>query len=442
MKGFIKILLMAISVALSFPAFTEIKEVNVVTEGIGENLAVAINSALSQAVAEVNGVHLQRDTSTTSSKSHYDWESYGVHLQGDTIMTDAELTVQSSFGEAYFESDEYLDVLRSNSGGAVKTYQLLEKTERDDGQWMVKVRSQIVQYEADVTAKRQRLAVMALRSDIDSFSIAGQRLKAVKVKSRIDQYLTSALSQSQKFTVLDRAYLAESDAEKRLLTPDRVSIKEMARLGQQLGTDYMLVGKLVDFEYRRSTRTTRATGREYRVGKAHAEVDYRLINAVTQQILLSDTARIGFNDEGKLGSQQALSKLGQLLAAAISERIHGQVFPVMLVAIENRTLVFGQGGNGVVEGEQYKLFKYGKEIFDPYTEESLGQMESEVGVIEIKRVGNRQTYGEIVSSIEDIVSEFEPRKYILREKVQKPKKVPAPMKKSTASRIDVSEDDW
>jgi curli biogenesis system outer membrane secretion channel CsgG len=399
-----------------------LESVSVTAEGRGTTVAIAINDALMQCVEQVQGKRVDRVS----------------------IMADTDLKVQAGFGDNYFESPTYMDLVYSKSGGLVSGYKILSKQQLDNEDWEVKVEAQITKYVNDKSADRQRIALMPLRTEKSYFWISGRKVAAAEVVTGINQYLTSDLTQTEKFAVLDRQYLAESSIEKSLLTEDNAPIEELARLGQHLGADYILVGRIADFGYSVSEKTTRATGRKYRAGYGKAVVDYKLINSSTQQVHASDTVNANFSDQGGSAKIDAIMKLGKSLAADVSDQIQDQVFPIMLVAINQGEYVFGQGGSALKTGDNYNLYKFGNEIIDPYTNESLGRTESLVGVVEITRVTSKISYGRPVQLKEEVSENFLPKTYVLREKspASRENTPAASTLKAKPSKPEFNDDDW
>ena len=64
-------------------------------------------------------------------------------------------------------------------------------------------------------------------------------------------------------------------------------------------------------------------------------------------------------------------------------------------------LTLNQGGETVKVGKSYRLVKLGKPLKDPYTGESLGKEEIEVGMVEIKNKTDRISSAKLVSGFID-----------------------------------------
>ena len=65
----------------------------------------------------------------------------------------------------------------------------------------------------------------------------------------------------------------------------------------------------------------------------------------------------------------------------MSSNIKKRSFPAQVASVEtNKTIVINRGSNdGVHNGEYYLVYRLGKEIIDPETQESLGLLENVIG---------------------------------------------------------------
>jgi hypothetical protein len=72
-----------------------------------------------------------------------------------------------------------------------------------------------------------------------------------------------------------------------------------------------------------------------------------------------------------------------------------KTFPISIVSIDGEAVVISQGEGSVTEGTRYKVVKLGKEIKDPQTGQSLGNMESDCCEVVINRVTPKLSYGQL-----------------------------------------------
>ncbi|WOJ93696.1 CsgG/HfaB family protein [Congregibacter variabilis] len=386
-----------LGIILLFPllAFGQVEVVEVESEGTGPTLAIAINEALMLAVEQHQGKKVGRAS----------------------IMADTDLKIQASFGDNYFQSPTYMDLVYSKSSGAVSGYEILSKTEDEPGVWSVTLKAKLSRYQPDPSTKRTRIAVLDPRSDVGSYAISGRSIPASQIADALNQRLTNRLTQANKFAVLDRKFDSDASAERAMLQSGDAPLVETSRLGQQLGADYLLVSKVTNFRYSETMHETRATGRKYSTYGGKAALDYRLVNPATQQILSSDTVTTQLSPESSMTTSEVVSYLSDGLAAKVVDRVVNQIYPIMLLSSANGNLVFSQGQGQLSPGDRFKLYSYGDELIDPYTNESLGRTEQYRGIVEIVRVAPNFSYGRPADAGLEGSINLDVEQYVLRERI-------------------------
>ena len=59
------------------------------------------------------------------------------------------------------------------------------------------------------------------------------------------------------------------------------------------------------------------------------------------------------------------------------------IYPPIVLNFDGEDIMFNYGGSDVKVGTQFNLYRTGKEIFDPYTKESLGKQEKLIGTVTV-----------------------------------------------------------
>ncbi len=417
-----KLMLLFLSLLISFDAMAGVKHVEIEAEGHGTTLGDAINSALIEAIGRVNG------------KS----------VDSVSVMQSLQVEIASNAKNEYFASDAFAKQVIERTKGAVSGYEIIRKDEDASGLWNVVLIAKIAKYQKSPSSNRKRIAIMPLRSARNDFRLAGSALSSEEVSRVLNQSLSNYLTQTRKFTVLDREYMEESSSELALIG-DGTPIEEMARLGEKIVADYMFVGTIEKVEYAKLSRAMRTSDKKVTYGAGDIELGFKLIEVATQQTVVSDKAKASLQDGGLVGAQASLSALADKASAEASRIIMAQIYPVMMISVVGDDVVLNQGGISVSQGARYKFYRYGEKMYDPYTKEYIGRQESYVGIIEINRVNPKQSYGRIVESSIDLVTNFEDGQFILREKVISTQNTT--LKKITdlkekRKRKEESDDDW
>jgi hypothetical protein len=185
-----------------------------------------------------------------------------------------------------------------------------------------------------------------------------------------------------------------------LVTGADAAPAERVRAGQVLGADYVVTGHI---RVHPATTTGAPEQTTYHTLELTGEVvsnttpstlrtipgsltaDFEVIEIATRQIKFADQIVI---------SGSAVDELAEKIAV----RITSAIFPPRLIEISDTTaLIINQGGAGMRVGERFRIMKEGVELFDPYTHESLGRKEAEIGIVEIENVDDKVSYAKLIS---------------------------------------------
>ena len=229
------------------------------------------------------------------------------------------------------------------------------------------------------------------------------------------------LTGTRHFAVLDRDFQGDRLGELAgLLNPD-VKPEERARIGNSLGSDYVLVGQINNFVLKQNNKQDPYTKEISKVIEGHVSLSWRLIEAATGQIAASGTE----DKIVKLKKPEDVYEQGAEDGYAIGAKLSNIIYPIMALAYNNGTLTLSQGGDTVKVGDVYNLVKYGKVLEDPYTGEPLARDEIKVGQVRISDVSPKISHASVIKSNVDLVG-LVPREYILRalprEEAQQTKK--------------------
>ena len=384
-------------------AFANTEIVKVEVEGFGDSLQSAIDRGLSEAMGRVNGRSIESEVVSKNSET--------LNVKNQT--------------EDYFSSSEYQDQIKSKTKGVVESYQLISSNKSSDGLYTAKLQVSIVKFKASKSSNRKRIAVLPLQSRNRCCKVGDTTLNEGPVAEELTASISSYLVQSRKFTVLDRAYEGQTGSEQSRLASDDVPITELAKLGQELVADYVLVGTINNIFLREQTRKLSTVDKVIKSVAGNASISYRIIDVPTGQIKFSQT----FNKDLR-GSVKSLSdpmvasmEAVTVVADAIGIKILEAIYPFVVEKIEGDKVVIGTGGDVIKVGDQYRLIQYGQKIIDSYTKESLGKKEKIIGMVEITEVTPKMSYAKILNtSVKDLGSIFKPKGFIIRSLPESSKK--------------------
>ena len=413
----IQFLVAIIFIVGSFSLQAGIQYVTVDSEGIGSSEQMAINDALVNAVSEVNGVEVASKT----------------NLQSIEISNSSAVESIESFRQS----------INKNTNGLIKEYAVLNKQQSglSQGLWSATVRVTIAKYNASKQTKRLRIAVLPFTFNEN----IPESKKPDEFHKNLSQNLIGYMTQTRKFAMLDREHVKAQNSELAILRKGHVPLQELAKLGQRLSTDYMIVGDVDEIHYLENNRQLKSSGKTITTIKQGARVSYRIIDVATGQIKFSDSY-----DEMPFSSNSRVSSatVAQKTASEIGNVILNAIYPIRVEAVKNKDVFIGQGGKTLRQGDQYTLVMLGDALKDSYTGESLGREERQVGTVEISHVQAKQAQAKIVRSSVNVEKLFMPGVFILRPKKaeQKPqesfKEKEISLKKSVDSFEESLSSDW
>jgi TolB-like protein len=391
---FLIILALVPTQAFSDPNTTTTTKV-VETKGQGVNRDEAINMALKQAVAQVKGVDIRSldtdfdyrsasaDIEKTPSGKKVEFDAVGVHTGGST--------------------------LRTNMAGQIKTFEVLNEKKLEDGTYEVTLKVTVYDYESPDKTARLKLAVMPIRTLAPFYQFGNISNPSLDTSRLFSQKLTAALTQSNKFAVLDREYMQEFAQERNFLFSGDASVEEMGKLGEALGVDYMLVGTINRAGIVRKESYSPAIGRTISEYEANFSFEYRLIVGPTRQIKSAGVLDIALDktDEIKklvkkwepqdLDYKEMMDNFVGMAANQLVEIIIDQLYPIRIASIDqNGQVIINQGGSRIAVGQLLDIVSQGKELFDADTKESLGTTETLIATIRIDKVMPRLSYAKLV----------------------------------------------
>ena len=397
-----------------FPFFVfakiEVKTVETTGRGTTENLA--IESALIEAVSQINGAEIAAKTKTALSE----------------VSSNNETKIDESFNQE----------VEKKTNGLVKSYNVLSSA-KDGKLFVVKLSVSVSKYKLSAQIKRLRIAVVPFR--VGSSDMIGNDTVnkfSVSFLTNIENYLT----QTRKFALVDRSYLEEQTKELDLIEAEAGSSMqkdEIVKLGNKIATDHLIVGTIEKANSFVSEKKSKVSDTVKRTLNSNARVSIRIIDVATSQIKVAQTFQKSLNG--------SIEKVADILSSMVGDQILGTIYPIRIVNASSTQVTLGQGGNTMAQGDLFKVYQLGKPMKDVYTGESLGREEIEVAVIKITTIKPKTSEAKILESIIELSASLKDRDaFIVRsfkkasaiksssQKVAKPKTIKTIKKES--------EDEW
>ena len=379
---------------LSF-AFSQIETVSVNSKGYGDGPESALNSALTQAIGQVNG----------------------RSIDSDTLLTTTEKTSTKNDESDYLSSRDFKESIKSKTKGVVESYSILSNAKDDSGLWVAEITAQIARFKTSKSANRKRIAVIDLIGRQGCCLTAEGELNPDVAAYEVSSAISNFLVQSRKFTVLDSSFQGFAEAERNTLkTSENMPVKELAKLGQELFADMILVGNLNSIRLKKAQRKMSTSDRvlEYLAGNIATNI--RIIDTATGQIKFSSSLRMNPKDlDLNLGSD--IFTISKKVGERVGFTVLNAIYPIQVTGVTEKNVVdLNTGGDVVSVGQVFDLMLLGEKIKDAYTKESLGKRETKIGTVEITQVSPKQSRGKatLINETSNLETNFKPKMYILR----------------------------
>lgn len=373
------------------PDVGKVEQVTVKATGSGVSPGSAINDALKTAVAQINGVNIQSTSANLNA----------------VASVAANLDVETSDGKdsaklnAAAQSQTFAEAVVAQSKGLVKSFSVVRLTPPAPGAkiYTAEIETQIAKFKAPADSGKIKIVVSPLRSDKPVFEIGDRMVPAAEVLGPVRQQIIDMLTQTGRFTILDRQFEGELQNELQMITSGKAVDTDIAKLGQALSADLVWVGVVNDLAYRKQVRKLQTSDRDLVGYSGGWSVSQRLINLTTRQIQQSATLQgiappIAPTTLGaKFDETATLKAIEEGIVKKATEAIILRIFPVSVVECDGNMVVLSQGGQVIAENGRYRIYLQGKEIKDPQTGQSLGNMESFCCDVTINRVTPNLSYG-------------------------------------------------
>jgi len=366
-----------LALVLGLFAFGGVKTVTVKATGFGTSYEEAIQNALINAVAQVKGIDINAKKSYQKRLTQI---AYRIEGKGSGKISIADTTRSS---------------VTSKTGGFVDSFRVLGVRKLGPHEYRATVVANFSTYKAPGLNpnNRRTLAVLPFAHKA-GYNLNGQTIDGKVLSDRLTQAIINKITQTRKFSVLDRQNSAYYDLERRFLLDPGTDPRELARLGKRLGADYFVIGEIVDFGAGAKESNPLigvSSGNE-----AYATINYRILNVPFQQIKWSNTIDITFDMPRAKRTEQLIARASDRIAQELVTEILFNIYPPKIVGRSGKQVILNMGGNMIHPGDRFKVYKLGKRLYDPYTKEPLGREEIEVGEVEITKVLPKVAYAKVV----------------------------------------------
>lgn len=382
------VLFLVLYLACVSNSFANENIVNKKVTATGETKEAAIINCLIEALRQAEGLTVEAKKSLHSV--------FMESLESANGQTNERSTSTNIIGQD----------ISSKTGGYIKSYDIINEVHNQNSLgWEVTLIVAIASYKTPGISpnSRRKIAIIPFRTKQASYSFRGRHIPSSEISRQFTQKLVTEMTQTRRFTVLDREYMEEFLREKSLVLSADAPVSEQMKIGEVLGVDYLLVGTITEGSQKQIPYTIQITGETGYDYSASFVADYRIMVMATRQIKWSDSVTISLGDAKIKSMVPSLrpEKIQQsLLGKAAQQIVHRaieNIYPIRVVKVQqNGELILNQGGVTVSDGEMLDVFIKGERIVDPYTGESLGSSETWAATIKIVRVIPKMSYARVI----------------------------------------------
>ncbi len=344
--------------------------------GYGATKNSAIQNALIEAVKQKNGAYIQSVKGVFSSYS-----------QNSLSVGDKNINATSI-------NDKMVQQIKIATHGFIDNYQI-DDIIKHDSDYEAVISVHTVEYRAPGNSANMRRKIVIVPSYTENlaFDILGRLKSDMSVSYNLTQEMTNSLTQTRKFAVLDRSNKSAYANETKFILSPNAGKDEILKLGQALGTDYLVVSTIKEFKITDKKVMIKSIGKTIDHIEAYARVNYQILTMSTRQIKWSNTIDFNFQPKGK-NRQQIFYGVLKKISASLTKDVIDNIYPLRISQIStNGDAIIAQSTK---LGTIYNVYALGDKLFDPYTKEFLGYDEVLTGKIKIVRSLAKVSYGEVI----------------------------------------------
>ncbi len=235
--------------------------------------------------------------------------------------------------------------------------------------------------------------------------------------------LTTALLNSGRFVVIERAELSEVLSEQELSASGMVNPATAPKLGRLSGVQLLIYGAVTEFGAQESggglsMGISGIGGLPFAIGGANQSasgtvaMDIRIVDTTTGEILESRAVRkniessafnlsVGYSGMSIGGNQFNKTPLGQAVRGAITKAVqyisltaNDRPWTGRVVDMDGKDVVINAGArSGIKTGDMFMIERVTKTFTDPSTGQVLGSKRKELGVLRLSSVQEKMAFG-------------------------------------------------
>jgi curli biogenesis system outer membrane secretion channel CsgG len=237
-----------------------------------------------------------------------------------------------------------------------------------------------------------------------------------QVGASLTEQLTTALTNTGRFVVLERKGLDEVLGEQDLGASGRVNKETAAPKGRVIGAEWMIKAAITEYTDRKSRSGGGIAIGGIAIGgtkrEAFLAMDVRIVDAATGEVIDSVKADGRAKSSGTLGGialggvilaggKEDTTPIGQATRAALTQavdficqRMEQVPWQSRVMEVDGKEVTITGGANmNIRVGDRFDAYHRGKALVDPETGQTLGYRETRLGPMKITEVMDKFSVG-------------------------------------------------
>ncbi|ULO02781.1 hypothetical protein [Campylobacter sp. RM12651] len=357
MKKILIVFLGLFLVSLNAKVVTTTSTKTATGEGYGITYEQAVDNALAEAVLKLNGAYVKTRQ----------------EAQISAIKSGDENEIYKHFNQQISKA----------TNGRFSSFEVIENTKTEDGfKVVVSIQKTAVskKYELAGMKNDRRKIIVAPALSPNNFSLLGRDSEQILRDLRFK--IESNIHKTRKFDLLDRQ-AGEALAIERDIILNDANKDEALKLGQNLGTDYILLYTISDVNTTNKNYSIIGSGSS---SKVSVSINYQVITFATRQIRFADSINLDIK------SKDYDSILNDI-ASTIVLNTQAAIYPPKIEKISNNQAVFTQS---LPINTQLECYKKGDKIYDSYTKELNGYEEIFSALVQVTNANAKTSYAKIL----------------------------------------------
>lgn len=362
-------------------------------KGVGATRPLAVQNALAEAVAQVQGVVV----STGLTESGLVAGSLDVHRESGGKSVELEAVSVRGVNT----------ITLTQTQGLVKSYEILDERRTEDGTHEVAALVWVYDYASPLADQKTPLAVVDFIAEQKACPFGDLLLPGEVIARQFAAVLTDQLRAAGRFTLLDRSYGQAFAAEKNIWKSEDGDLFEKSKIGSVQGAEYLMAGRIRRAGIYVKRQVLPATGQVIAEHEGHFVAEVRLFVAATRQIVHTGQYRLRLENNDvrnlvekwrteRIDYDELKDRLFDVAARHIVEDMIEQFYPVRVAAADADVLVLDQGAGRLTVGDIYTVSGEGEPIIDPQTGELLGHMQTASVKVQVRQTLPRFSYAAVV----------------------------------------------